>query len=183
MPESATSTVDDDPIRATVTRLARPRPGGGHVIERAAILAAGSDSAAIEAWILSHTGRAEQLTAAAAGGLHSPRLEAPRGAPLRFLFERGARRARPPLIQLTQGARRCPRTTPRLTPRPPRLRRSSCARSAAQRRAAESSLGAGRQAELKAEAAERRVERAKLEAISGPIVLGRTATQRRLHPH
>jgi hypothetical protein len=36
--------VDDDEIRAVVTRLARPHPAGGEVIERAAILAEGSDA-------------------------------------------------------------------------------------------------------------------------------------------
>ena len=34
----------DDPIRAVVVRLSRPHASGGHVIERAAILAEGGDA-------------------------------------------------------------------------------------------------------------------------------------------
>lgn len=49
----------DVDIRAIVLRLARPRVEGGHVIDRAAILDAGSDSALIERWTLDHSGRPE----------------------------------------------------------------------------------------------------------------------------
>src|SRR5918994_6600703 len=52
----------DVTIRAVVTRLSRPRPSGGSVIERAAILAEGSDAEAIIRWILSHSGRPEAIT-------------------------------------------------------------------------------------------------------------------------
>jgi hypothetical protein len=46
--------VDDDDIRALVTRLARPHPSGGTVIERAAIMAEGTGSTDVMAWILAH---------------------------------------------------------------------------------------------------------------------------------
>jgi hypothetical protein len=86
--------VDDDAIRALVTRLARPHFSGGEVIERAAILAEGSDSAAIMAWITAHAGVAEAATAAPTRhGLHSPRLSDRSGAqsrtPLRFVLPAG----------------------------------------------------------------------------------------------
>jgi hypothetical protein len=41
----------DEQIRAVVARLSRPRRGGGRVIERAAIMAEGTDSSAILDWI------------------------------------------------------------------------------------------------------------------------------------
>lgn len=97
MPDSPTTptvTTDEDAIWTLVTRLARPRAEGGHVIERAAILAAGSNSAAIEAWILGHDGRAEQTAAPAAGSsLHGERLSRTQDAarsPRRFLLPAGA---------------------------------------------------------------------------------------------
>jgi len=54
----------DDAIRAVVARLSRPHPSGGNVIERAAILAEGADSAAILSWIAAHSGQPEALAAA-----------------------------------------------------------------------------------------------------------------------
>jgi hypothetical protein len=67
--------MDDDAIRILVTRLSRPHRSGGEVIERAAILAAGADSAAILAWIVAHDGQPETLApAASVRGLHSARL-------------------------------------------------------------------------------------------------------------
>ncbi len=79
--------LDDAAIRGVVDRLARPDGAGGRVIERAAILAAGSDSAAILARIEAHDGRPEAVTPAAtaaactAGGCaRRSRLRAPRGA-------------------------------------------------------------------------------------------------------
>jgi hypothetical protein len=50
---------DDATIRAVVKRLSRPHPSGGAVIENAAIMAEGSDSAAIVEWVLAHAGEAE----------------------------------------------------------------------------------------------------------------------------
>lgn len=51
--------IDDVAIDHIVRRLARPAPAGGHVIERAAVLAEGSNFAVIEAWILEHGGEPE----------------------------------------------------------------------------------------------------------------------------
>jgi hypothetical protein len=59
----ATSSCDarhtEEAIRATVTRLCRPDGDGGAVIERAAIVAEGTQARAIEAWILAHGGEPE----------------------------------------------------------------------------------------------------------------------------
>jgi hypothetical protein len=67
--------MDDDAIRVLVTRLSRPHRSGGEVIERAAIMAEGPQSAAILAWIADHDGEPEALAPVAAGrGLHSARL-------------------------------------------------------------------------------------------------------------
>jgi hypothetical protein len=96
-PQPASSGQDPDPaqrdlILETVVRLARARPDGGHVIERAAILAAGHDATAIEAWIVGHGGRPEHAGAEPVG-LHSPRVDArhqPGRSVLRFLLPPGA---------------------------------------------------------------------------------------------
>ena len=67
--------MDDDAIRTLVTRLSRPHGSGGEVIERAAILAEGADSAAVLAWIAAHDGQPEALAPVVSGrGLHSARL-------------------------------------------------------------------------------------------------------------
>ena len=83
--------MDDDAIRILVTRLSRPHPSGGKVIERAAILAEGADSSAVLTWITAHAGEPEELAAAPAGpGLHGARLQAgdPR-APRRYILPQG----------------------------------------------------------------------------------------------
>ncbi len=68
--------MDDDAIRALVTRLSRPHPSGGRVIERAAVMAEGPQSAEIMAWITAHAGMPEAIVAAPSGrGLHSGRLD------------------------------------------------------------------------------------------------------------
>ena len=86
--------MDDDAIRALVTRLARPDASGGDVIERAAIFAAGSNFAAIMAWVIAHGGKPEAAVAAApSGGLHGARIDdraAAAEAPLRFVLPAGA---------------------------------------------------------------------------------------------
>jgi len=86
--------MDDAEIRALVTRLARPHPSGGEVIERAAILAEGADFAAVMAWITAHAGIPEAAAAAApAHGLHGSRVGgggAQSRAPLRFVLPAGA---------------------------------------------------------------------------------------------
>jgi hypothetical protein len=71
----------DDAIRAAVTRLSRPGPAGAAVVERAAILAEGADSAAIITWILAHAGQAEAIAPqASTRGLHGARLGGGDGA-------------------------------------------------------------------------------------------------------
>lgn len=87
--------MDDDAIRALVTRLARPHSSGGEVIERAAILAEGADSAAVITWITAHAGIAEtQVVQVSTHGLHGSRLSYGGGAepqtPLRFVLPAGA---------------------------------------------------------------------------------------------
>ena len=85
--------MDDDDIRTLVTRLSRPHPSGGKVVERAAILAEGTDSSAILRWIVAH-GEAEDLApvAAGSGGLHSARGHdsGATKAPLRYVLPPGA---------------------------------------------------------------------------------------------
>jgi hypothetical protein len=63
-----------DPEHALVRRLSRPHPSGGVVIERAAILAAGSGSGAVLAWITAHGGKAELAVDVRSGGLHADRV-------------------------------------------------------------------------------------------------------------
>ena len=66
---------NDDAIRAVVTRLSRPGPRGGAVVERAAILAEGADSGAIITWILAHAGQPEAIAPqASTRGLHGGRF-------------------------------------------------------------------------------------------------------------
>lgn len=67
--------MDEDAIRTLVTRLSRPHPSGGGVIERAAILACGADSSEVLTWITAHAGEPEDQAPVGAGrGLHSARL-------------------------------------------------------------------------------------------------------------
>ena len=86
--------MDDTTIRSVVTRLARPHASGGDVIERAAIMAEGADSAAILAWVVAHAGEPEVLAASrSGGGLHGARMGNGGGAdprnPLRFVLPAG----------------------------------------------------------------------------------------------
>jgi hypothetical protein len=85
--------MDDDGIRALLARLARPHPSGGKTIERAALLAAGSDSAEVIAWIVEHGGTPEGPEAATVGGgLHGSRISrGSRGAsqPMRYILAAG----------------------------------------------------------------------------------------------
>ena len=92
--------MDEDAIVALVTRLGRPHSSGGQVIERAAIIAAGSDSPSVIAWIVSHAGAPETAPSgtAARGGLHGSRLAAPAGqrsAPSRYVLPAGVLGAAP----------------------------------------------------------------------------------------
>jgi hypothetical protein len=72
----------DDLVRAIVTRLSRPHPTGGVVIEHAAILAEGADASASVEWIIAHAGQPEAAVShAPMRGLHGTRMSGGRGAP------------------------------------------------------------------------------------------------------
>jgi hypothetical protein len=84
----------EDAIRALVLRLSRPHRSGGAVIERAAILAEGGDSAAILEWIAAHAGEPEPAAPAAPtrglyGSAFGGGVPAPRG-PARYVLPAGA---------------------------------------------------------------------------------------------
>jgi hypothetical protein len=86
--------MDDDVILTLVRRLARPHASGGAVIERAAILAEGSDFASVIAWIGEHDGEPEaSLASGSTHGLHGSRLNNPGGEqrrpPLRYVLPAG----------------------------------------------------------------------------------------------
>lgn len=92
---SAQDAAGDAEIQALVTRLARPHSSGGDVVERAALLASGSDFAAAMAWITDHGGIAEAMVSEAPRrGLHGPRVGLSGGSeqrtPLRFVLPAGA---------------------------------------------------------------------------------------------
>jgi hypothetical protein len=83
--------MDDPNIRILLSRLARPHPSGGQVIERAALLAAGSDFPELIEWITTHAGEPETAAAPARGlGLHGTRIAdgavAGRRAPQRYVL-------------------------------------------------------------------------------------------------
>jgi hypothetical protein len=87
--------MDDDAIRALVTRLARPHSSGGDVVERAAIFAEGADSSDVLRWIDAHAGEPEAAAPLTSGrGLHSARTDgaarANTRAPLRYVFPPGS---------------------------------------------------------------------------------------------
>ena len=69
--------MNDLEITTLVTRLSRPHPSGGTVIERAAILAAGADYPAIMDWIAARNGTPETSAASSRHrGLHGSRMTA-----------------------------------------------------------------------------------------------------------
>jgi hypothetical protein len=80
--------MDDAEIAVLLKRLSRPHVSGGVVVERAAILASGGDSAAIMDWIFAHDGAPEATPPAAArGGLHGARASlTPVRGPSRFVL-------------------------------------------------------------------------------------------------
>ena len=86
--------MDDEEIRAVVKRIARPSAKGGATVERATLLAEGSDVAEIEAWILRAGGTPETAAPARGAGLNADRInerEASRTpAPLRYVLPPGA---------------------------------------------------------------------------------------------
>ena len=88
-PTAPTAPTADDEMRDLIARLSRPHRTGGRVIERAALLSAGSDFNAAIAWIEAHGGEPEAPVAPRArGGLHSARFEAAAAdaTPLRFIL-------------------------------------------------------------------------------------------------
>jgi hypothetical protein len=84
----------DDALRAAVRRLSRPHPSGGDVIERAAILAEGTDSAAIVEWVTVHGGQPQTAAPEGGRGLHGAQLNERAGTqrrpPLRYVLPAGA---------------------------------------------------------------------------------------------
>jgi hypothetical protein len=87
--------MNESEIRALLTGLSRPHPSGGVVIERAAIVAAGSDFPAVMDWITAHAGVSDDSVAAPqSDGLHgsrmSGRVATPTRPPLRFVLPAGA---------------------------------------------------------------------------------------------
>ena len=67
--------MNDLEITTLVTKLGRPHPSGGIVIERAAIQAAGADYPAVIDWILTHEGTPETAAVSKkSGGLHGSRI-------------------------------------------------------------------------------------------------------------
>jgi hypothetical protein len=86
--------MDDLAISTLVSRLSRPHPSGGVVIERAAILASGADFPAVMDWITAHAGTPDTaVSATRRGGLHGSRIKdgeaTPSRAPLRFVLPAG----------------------------------------------------------------------------------------------
>ena len=85
--------MDDDAIRTLVGRLSRTNASGGGVIERAAILAEGTDVEAVVGWILAHDGRPEvQAARSAARGLHGARVTEAPSTPARYVLPAGVLR-------------------------------------------------------------------------------------------
>lgn len=84
--------MDEIEINALLATLSRPHASGGVVIERAAILAAGTDVPAVMAWISGHGGVAEAAVPTRGDrGLHGARsghTEAS-GAVLRYILPAG----------------------------------------------------------------------------------------------
>ena len=80
----------DEDIRVLVRRLARPHRAGERVVERASLLAAGSDFDAVMAWIHAHGGKPEPVAAPRAQrGLHGARpatISAGGATPRRFIL-------------------------------------------------------------------------------------------------
>lgn len=81
----------DQTIRALVTRLSRASRSGEAVIERAAILAEGTDSHAIISWILAHGGQPEAIAPhPPARGLHGARSSGDLAPPRRYVLPAGS---------------------------------------------------------------------------------------------
>ena len=92
--DSAAAAVADEDISTLVARLSRKHRSGGRVIERAAIMAEGGNSAAILGWLAENGWEPEADAAPTSDrggmGLHGMRREAERGraqaqAPRRYI--------------------------------------------------------------------------------------------------
>ena len=85
--------MDDDEIRILVKRIARRRSKGGTTVERATLLAEGSDVGEIEAWLGRVGATPETAEPAKGAGLYADRVterEASRApAPLRWILPPG----------------------------------------------------------------------------------------------
>jgi hypothetical protein len=86
--------MEDDEIRTLVKRIARRSSKGGATVERATLLAEGSDVTEIEAWIVRVGGTPEHAAPVRGAGLNADRInerEASRTpAPLRYVLPPGA---------------------------------------------------------------------------------------------
>ncbi len=86
--------MEPEEIRTLVTRIARRNKKGGATVERATLLAEGSDVEAIEAWIVGAGGTPESAVVASGGGLHAARDNARDAArmspPVRYVLPPGA---------------------------------------------------------------------------------------------
>jgi hypothetical protein len=85
---------DDAAIRALLRRIARPHASGGQVVERATLLAEGSEFPALLAWITAHAGVGEAGVGATPGkGLHGARMSSAMSGelpkPLRYVLPAG----------------------------------------------------------------------------------------------
>lgn len=93
MPASSPSKFGDSEaaVFAAVRRLSRPDGQGGAVIERAAIVAEGKISVAIEAWVIDNGGQPDTVKIHRQGeGLHRFRHDTPSRAPRRYVLPAAA---------------------------------------------------------------------------------------------
>ena len=86
--------MDELEIKSVVTRLSRPHSTGGVVIERAAIMADGTDFPAVIDWIVAHAGTPDTaVSGTSRRGLHGSRLNdrtLTTSQPSRFVLPSGA---------------------------------------------------------------------------------------------
>lgn len=88
--DTTAAPTDEDELRLVVERLSRRDRSGGRVIERAALLAEGTRSTALIAWLGEHGWEPEAPAAASprGGGIHGQRehRSASSGAPTRYVL-------------------------------------------------------------------------------------------------
>jgi hypothetical protein len=90
IPPDVDPSAGQDEVRRLVERLARRTPTGGHVVDRAALLAAGRDFAAAVAFIEARGGEPQHQAAPRARGLHGVQAAAGDGPVRRYLLPPGA---------------------------------------------------------------------------------------------